>query len=38
MNLFRDKENKQNKDNKNETDNIKNEVDEELDNQNIEDM
>ena len=32
------KDNKQNKDNKNETDNIKNEVDEELDNQNIEDM
>ena len=32
------KDNKQNKDNKNETDNIKNEVDEELDNQNIDDM
>lgn len=32
------KQNKNNKDNKNETDNIKNEVDEELDNQNIEDM
>ena len=31
-------ENKTNKDNKNETDNIKNEVDEELDNQNIDDM